>query len=173
MSRTKRTPNGRLARRIVPLIVGAAVAATSALLLSGSPASATDQVTVSFTSDGPSPASVTIQPGDQVTFRNDVDPDGQTLLGVVTGAVKSVTIDVANASNPGFSLTPGQSRTLTYSSPVHTTYTATYRTTTLLLLPGRAMDTTGTLLVGEPEAAPAAPANPTTATGGQNGPAPA
>ncbi|HEY9476003.1 MAG TPA: hypothetical protein VIS06_19405, partial [Mycobacteriales bacterium] len=147
MSRTKRTGNGKVARRVVPLIVGAAVAVTSAVLMSGGSASATQQVMVSFTSDGPSPASVTLRPGDQVTFRNDVDPDSQTLLGGVTGALSSVTIDVANASNPGFTLTPGQSRTLTYSQPVRATYTATYRPTTLLLIPGKAVDTTGTLLV--------------------------
>lgn len=171
MSRTKRTGSGKTAQRIVPLLVGAAVAVTSAILMSSDPASAASHsVTVSFTADGPTPAAVTLRPGDQVVYRNDVDPNSGTLLGAVASGVKSVAVDVENASDPGFTLKPGQSRALTYSQPVRATYTATYQPSTLLgLLPGRSMTTTGSLLVQAPagETAPvAAPESSAASAGG-------
>ncbi|HEX5495540.1 MAG TPA: hypothetical protein VFX70_13305 [Mycobacteriales bacterium] len=156
------------------------MAATSAVLLSGDPASAAAHtVTVSFTADGPSPASVTIEPGDQVVYRNTVDPNAGSVLGVVTGAVKSVAVTVEDAAQSPFSLDPGQSRALTYSNAVRAVYTATYHPTMVLgLLPARDATTTGTVLVravsggSVPVVTPAPPASggavsPLTQSGGQ------
>jgi hypothetical protein len=143
-----------------------AVATISAVLLSGGPASAaTHDVTVSFTAAGPSPESVTIHPGDRVTYQNDIDPNSGSLLGVVTGAVHSVTVQVSNAARTSFPLKPGEHQTLTYSQPVKVTYTATYQPASLLgLLSGKAMTATGTVTVADasgdsvPVVTPAPPA---------------
>jgi hypothetical protein len=183
MSRTKRKGTGKTAQRVVPLLVGGAVAVTSVVLLSGAPATATAKtVTVSFTADVPSPSSVTISPGDTVVYRNDVDPADGGLLGSLTDPIKSVTVTVTNAAQSPFDLEPGQARALTYTQPVVTTYTADYRTTTLLLLPGRTVTTTGTVTVkssstgGAPAASPApqpprttAPAAPAPQSAGTSG----
>lgn len=151
MGRTKGAKSSKTAQRVVPLLVGVAVATISAVLLSGGPASAAaHDVTVSFTAAGPSPESVTIHPGDRVTYQNDIDPNSGSLLGVVTGAVHSVTVQVSNAARTSFSLEPGQHQTLTYSQPVKVTYTATYQPASLLgLLSGKTMTATGTVTVAD------------------------
>lgn len=151
MGRTKGAKSSKTAQRVVPLLVGVAVATISAVLLSGGPASAAaHDVTVSFTAAGPSPESVTIHPGDRVTYQNDIDPNSGSLLGVVTGAVHSVTVEVSNAARTSFPLEPGQHQTLTYSQPVKVTYTATYQPASLLgLLSGKTMTATGTVTVAD------------------------
>lgn len=151
MGRTKGAKSSKTAQRVVPLLVGVAVATISAVLLSGGPASAAaHDVTVSFTAAGPSPESVTIHPGDRVTYQNDIDPNSGSLLGVVTGAVHSVTVEVSNAARTSFPLKPGEHQTLTYSQPVKVTYTATYQPASLLgLLSGKAMTATGTVTVAD------------------------
>lgn len=121
---------------------------TSVVLLSGAPATATAKtVTVSFTADGPSPSSVTISPGDTIVYRNDVDPQGGGLLNAVGGVIQSVTVTVTNAAQSPFDLRPGQSRSLTYTQPVATTYVGTYQPKLLGLLPGKAVTTTGKVSV--------------------------
>lgn len=166
MSRTKRTGYSKTTRRIVPLLAGAAVAVTSVVLLyEGSATASAKTVTVSFTADGPSPASVTLNPGDTVIYRNDVNPNDQALLGAVGGAIRTVNVEVTGAAQTPFVLSAGKTRALTYQSPVAATYNANLEPTMLLgIVPGQTVTTTGKIMVKDaasdtppPTASPAPP----------------
>lgn len=89
---------GRAARWVRWLGMATAIAVptgATAFLVAG-PASATDPtVQVTFTAKGVDQQNLTIKPGTDVVFANDVDPSqGVPILGTVTGLVRSVSITV-------------------------------------------------------------------------------
>lgn len=167
MRKTKRTGSGRTtSQRIVPLLVGGLVGVSSAVILSGTSATAAPTtVNVTFTADGVSPKSVSLQPGDTIVFKNDVDANGGGLLAPVTGVVSSVAVEVTNAAQSAFELAPGESQPITYEQPVSTTFTGEYQPRGLLGgLLGQKVETQGTVEVqsdssgAPPVVAPRSPA---------------
>lgn len=143
MSRRKST------QVIVPLFVGAMVATGAAVALSGGSATATPrEYEISLTANGPQPGAVELKPGDTVVYSNDVDPtDGGGLLSSTLGAVQSVSVKVYDATVEPFTLPQGESKKVTYSEAVRTTYTAHYTATLLNLLPRNMGDQTGEVVV--------------------------
>lgn len=64
---------------------------------------------IDFQADGPTPATLTIDSGDSLVFRNDVDPaDSVPVLGEASSMLSNVTITVSGATQTPFTLEPGQ-----------------------------------------------------------------
>jgi len=109
--------------------------------------------TVSFTGDGASPSTTTLQYGGRVVFSNDVDPNQNVpVLGTVSGAVKTVTVTVAGATQAPFTLAPGQTATvgpyLSAATPLVIHFRATYKSTMVAgLVPGSSAAKSGTITV--------------------------
>lgn len=129
---------GRAARLVRWLGIAAAIAVptgATAFVVAG-PAGATDPTAhVSFTANGVGDKSLTIKPGTDVVFSNDIDPTQVTILGPITGLVHSVTVTVTGATQKPFELKRNQQATVpAYSSgnqPFVIHYDATYEATTL------------------------------------------
>jgi hypothetical protein len=112
---------------------------TTAFVAAG-PASATDPTAhVSFTANGVQEQSLTIKPGTDVVFSNDIDPTQVTILGPITGLLHSVSVTVTGATQKPFVLDRNQEATVpAYSAgnqPFVIDYAATYKATTLGILP--------------------------------------
>jgi len=96
------------------------------------PAVAADPTaTVSFTNDGVADKSITIQPGTDVVFSNDIDPTQTVpILGGLTGALHSVSVTVTGATQNSFTLKRGQEATVSSytsgSKPFVIHFTGTY-----------------------------------------------
>jgi hypothetical protein len=133
--------------------------------------------TITFTGDGPSPATVRIQDGDRVEFRNDVDPSaGVPLLGPAAGALSSVSVTVSGATSGSFTLERGKTAVV---GPYHSgtrdlvaDYDSTYSSRLVLgALPGPSKQTTGSVTVaGHHEAAGGATTAPQQPTAGRSDP---
>lgn len=109
--------------------------------------------TVTFTGDGPSPASLSIHDGDRIEFRNDVDPTtGVPVLGPAAGALSSVSVTVSGATTGSFTLDRGRTAVV---GPYHSGskdliahYDSTYSSQLVLgTLPGPTEQTSGTVTV--------------------------
>jgi hypothetical protein len=129
---------GRAARWVRWLGMAAAIAiptGATAFVVAG-PASATDPTAhVSFTASGVAQKTLTIKPGTDVVFSNDIDPTQVTILGPITGLVHSVSVTVTGATQKPFVLQRNQEATVpaytSGSQPFVIDYKATYTATTL------------------------------------------
>jgi plastocyanin len=156
---------GRAARLVRWLGMAAAIAIPTGAtaFLSAGPAGATDPPAhVTFTADGIQHDDVTIKPGTNVVFINHIDP-------VALGIGHSVTVQVSGATQNSFSVAPNDSKTVSgYNSgsqPFVIHYSATYKSTTLILLPGTDGKYEGTITVAATKpSSPAPTTQPTTAS---------
>lgn len=143
----------RLARR-VGIGVAAASVVAGALAWQAAPSGATQTVhEIDFGSNGPTPSSVTINSGDSILFKNDVDQTASMpVLGTVGGTVSDVTITISGATQKPFVLARGQEATVgsyqTGNRPLVVKYSADYDSTRAAgILPGPKQATGGTIVV--------------------------
>lgn len=160
---------GRAARWVRWLGMATAIAVptgATAFLVAG-PASATDPTAhVTFTAKGVVQQDLTIKPGTDVVFANDVDPSqGVPILGTVTGLVRSVSITVTGATQKPFELQRNQEATVpaytSGSKPFVIHYSATYQATDLLLNDPNTKTVTGTITVAASPPTSTGPTGPT------------
>lgn len=146
---------GRAARWVRWIGIAAAIAVptgATAFLVAG-PAGATDPTAhVSFTADGVAQKSLTIKPGTDVVFSNDIDPSqGVPVLGLVTGLVRSVSVTVTGATQQPFTLQRNQQATVpaytSGSKPFVINYSATYKAKDLLFDDPNTKTVQGTITV--------------------------
>ncbi|HVX43005.1 MAG TPA: hypothetical protein VHC49_03945 [Mycobacteriales bacterium] len=151
----------RRLRRALPFgVIAALILAVAVIWHPGSSGAAAtySNVThqVSFTGDGPSPATIRIADGDSIDFSNDVDPSARVpVIGLVTGVLADVSVTISGATVGDFTLDRAQSGT---AGPYHTggtertvPYTVTYTSRYVVgLLPGPSRTLHGTIVIEPP-----------------------
>jgi len=161
---SKRFGLPRVSRRVgIGLVAAAAIGGGIAygVAPSGAAPDPTPTATISFTNDGPSPASLEVPSGTEVIFANDVDPNAGSALGTVSGTIKSVSITINGVTQKEFTLAPGQRANVgpyfAGSAPVVLSYRSTYDSTLVAgLVPGPQTGKPGTLTI---DAAPPVQSN--------------